>query len=293
VIVILSRRRASQFEKTKMQVVLTVDDVFLRSEWTNGVPTVSSRKLRPEEDLRILDMLKDLQIQTTLFVSGIVAELFPNVVMKLARDGFEIASHGYRHENLVLLKDYRRRQCVEKALDLLEKCIGKKVLGWRSPGLHIDSSIYEILKTTHIRWCSNVELPMRFMRIPFMYKGKMEIPISSVDLRLYENGLSPSRVCQHWLSSLDQKKIFTVIIHPWVQLHNDERRRSLGKFLELASSKEDVRFCKGSDVYEQYLSQRPSLYGAALSTGASIWKRFSGLAQGPLSRARKVFSRYA
>lgn len=288
---------SSQFGESKhpqTQLVLTVDDIFLRNEWVSNVPVLSSKEIRPEEDLRVLEVFEDLHVDATVFVSGIIAELFPEMLHDLAKKGFEIAAHGYRHENFLLLEESERMERLRKAVDLLEKHINGKVVGWRSPGLHADPSLYRLLGKTNVLWCSDIELPLRLKHTPFMYYEKVEIPIASVDLNLYRNGFSPERVKRKWLSCLDQRGgLLTLVIHPWVQLCKEERLRKLKGFLELAQSKEDVTICTGFDVYKQFMSDRRSVYGSALSVVSSLWKRFSNWTQSPLSKALEVFSSHA
>jgi peptidoglycan/xylan/chitin deacetylase (PgdA/CDA1 family) len=275
-------------------VFLSIDDFLLRNEWAGDVPVVSSKDIKPEEDFRVVDLFEDLDISATLFIPGKVAELFPNKLQEVADKGFEVAAHGYLHENLSLLEEVERKQRILGSVDLLEKCVRKEVLGWRSPGLHIDDSLYKILENTHVQWCSNIELPLRFKHVPFMYKGKMELPIASIDLKLYEAGFSPEKVCDKWSSILERKnEIVTIVIHPWVQLKSDERMSSLKQFLEAAASRENVKICAGSDIYKQYASQELSIYGSALSAIARLWKRFSKRAQAPISKTQKVLSQYA
>jgi peptidoglycan/xylan/chitin deacetylase (PgdA/CDA1 family) len=275
-------------------VFLSVDDFLLRNEWAGDVPVVSSKDVKPEEDFRILDLFEDFDISATLFIPGKVAELFPNKLQEVADKGFEVAAHGYLHENLSLLDEVERKQRILRAIDLLEKCVRKEVLGWRSPGLHTDDSLYKILENTHVQWCSNIELPLRFKHVPFMYKGKMELPIASIDLKLYESGFSPEKVCDKWLSILERNnEIVTIVIHPWVQLKSNERMSSLKQFLEEVASRENVKICAGSDIYRQYALQERSIYGSALSAIARLWKRFSKRAQAPISKTQKVLSHYA
>jgi peptidoglycan/xylan/chitin deacetylase (PgdA/CDA1 family) len=275
-------------------VFLSVDDFLLRNEWAGDVPVVFSKDIKPEEDFRVLDLFEDLDISATVFIPGKVAELFPKKLQEVAEKGFEVAAHGYLHENLSLLEEVERKQRILRSVDLLEKCVRKEVLGWRSPGLHIDDSLYKILENTHVQWCSNIELPLRFKHVPFMYKGKMELPIASIDLKLYESGFSPEKVRDKWSSILERNsRIVAIVIHPWVQLKSDERMNSLKQFLEAATSKENVKICAGSDIYEQYALQKRSIYGSALSVITRLWKRFSKRAQAPISKTQKVLSQYA
>lgn len=279
--------------RLKTLVFLSVDDLFLRNEWAGDVPVVSSKEIKPEEDFQILDLLEDFDTPATLFMPGKIAELFPARLKEVATRGFEVAAHGYRHENLSLLKEAERKQRILKSVDILEKCIGKEVLGWRSPGLHIDDNLYRILKETRVKWCSNIELPLWFKHVPLMYEGKMELPIASIDLKLYQKGFTPARVCDKWLSALEKdNEIFTIVIHPWVQLNSADRLHGLRRFLEVATSRENVEFCTGSDIYRQYVSQPYSTYGSMLSAIARLWKQFSRQAQAPLSTAQKVFSQH-
>lgn len=275
-------------------VFLSVDDFLLRNEWAGDVPVVSSKDIKPEEDFRILDLFEDFDISATLFIPGKVAELFPNKLQEVTDKGFEVAAHGYLHENLSLLEEVERKRRILGSVDLLEKCVRKEVLGWRSPGLHTDDSLYKILENTHVQWCSNIELPLRFKHVPFMYKGKMELPIASIDLKLYESGFNPEKVRDKWLSILERNnEIVTIVIHPWVQLKSDKRIGSLKQFMEAAASRENVKICAGSDIYKQYALKERSIYGSALSAIASLWKRFSKRAQAPISKTQKVLSHHA
>ena len=280
-------------DRPKTQIVLTVDDVFLRNEWTDGIETVSSNKIRPEEDSQVLDMLEQMDTNPTLFVCGIVAKLFPERLKELARRSFEIAAHGYRHENFRMLTEPEQKRRIELSWKLLESCINKKVLGWRSPGLHASTTSYRMMKNSNIRWCSNIEVPLFLKHVPFQYHGLVELPIAIIDLKLYESSFSPTKVLQKLLTTLNQRHgILTLVIHPWVQLHKPERLQALRDFLEEARSMEGVAFRNGSDVYEQFASEGASVYGSTLSTVLSLWKQISPLVQGPMSRANRSVLKY-
>lgn len=261
--------------KGETRIVLTVDDVLLRNEWVDDVPTISLDEMKPEEDLAVPNMLEDLNIDATLFVCGRTAELFPDVIKKLS-ENFEIAAHGYRHENFHLLKEPEKRRRTRLSMELIEKCINKRVFGWRSPGLHIDTSLYKSLEDTHILWCSDIEIPLFFRYTPFTYFGKVELPIAIIDLKLYNKGLSLAKVRQHLLSLLDRGgNVFTIIIHPWVQLRNRERLKVLRDFLETAQSSEKVRLSSGLGVYKQFILRENSAYATTLSAVSGLWKRLS------------------
>lgn len=273
----------------KTQIVLTVDDVFLRNEWTDGIETVSSNKIRPEEDSQVLDMLELMDTNATLFVCGIVAKLFPERLKELAGRNFEIAAHGYRHENFQLLNPDEQRRRVEWSLELLEECVGRRVTGWRSPGLHADADFYRMLKNTHLLYCSNVELPLFFKHVPFIYRGKVELPIAIIDLKLHQSGLSLAKIRQKMLATLNQHhETLTLVIHPWFQLQDSERLRVLKDFLEVGQSMDGVTFSRGFDVCQQFLLRGSSLYAAGLSAISIAWKQVSGFVHSPLSKMYRM-----
>lgn len=268
---------------------LTLDDFLLRNEWAGDVPAVSSKEIDSEQDFRILDLLEDFGVIATLFIPGRIAELFPDRVRSVADRGFEVAAHGYKHENLTLLEEASRKEFMVRSVDLLEKCVNKNVLGWRSPGLHIDDGLYRALKDTHVEWCSDVELPLSLKHVPFMFKGKAQLPIASIDLKLYGSGVSPARACDKWLASLQKgHTVFTLVLHPWVQLNKAERLNCLKLFLEKAVTMDRVKFCSGSEIYNRFVLQGSSVYGTVLSSVLNLWKRFSRRAQDPLLKAQKL-----
>jgi peptidoglycan/xylan/chitin deacetylase (PgdA/CDA1 family) len=280
-------------DRPETQILLTVDDVFLRKEWTDGIETISSNKIRPEEDLQVLDMLELMDTNATLFVCGIVAKLFPERLKELARRDFEIAAHGYRHENFRMLTEHEQERRIELSQRLLESCTDRKVRGWRSPGLHASTTLYRRMKKGHIKWCSNIEIPLFFKHVPFQYYGMVELPIAIIDLKMYESSFSPAKVRQKLLESLNQHhSILTLVIHPWAQLRKPERLQTFRDFLEEACSTEGVTFRNGSYVYEQFVSHGISAYGSALSTVLGLWKRVSPRMQGPVSKAHRSALKY-
>jgi peptidoglycan/xylan/chitin deacetylase (PgdA/CDA1 family) len=291
VIQILFEAKSSSLET---QVVVTIDDVFLRNEWTDGIETVSSNKIKPEEDFQVLDILELMNTDATLFVCGIVAELFPERLKELARRKFEIAAHGYRHENFLMLSEAEQKRRMELAKRLLEGCIDKKVLGWRSPGLQTSAALYRMMENAGIRWCSNVEVPLFFNNVPFQYYGMVELPISIIDLKLYESNISPAKVLQKLLANLNRHHIIlNLVIHPWSQLRKPERLQALRHFLEEAHAMEGVSFRNGSYIYQQFVSGGPSIYGSLLSTALGLWKRISPRIRGSVSEAHRTVLKYA
>lgn len=97
---------------------------------------------------RILDALDERGIKGTFFCTGQMAEWFPQVVRLIESRGHEIGCHSYLHTWLNKMTEAECREDTHKSVDLLEQCIGKKVLSYRAPAFSIGESnkwAFEIL----------------------------------------------------------------------------------------------------------------------------------------------------
>jgi polysaccharide deacetylase family protein (PEP-CTERM system associated) len=147
--------------------VLSVDveeyyHALVFQEGTGGVGTgtwPSRVEASMEQVLRLLD---DSSTRATFFTLGEVAAEHPALVRAIAREGHEVACHGYRHVRVDGLTPPAFREDVRRAKSILEDLVGEPVLGYRSPnfsigpreewardilleeGYHYDSSSYPI-----------------------------------------------------------------------------------------------------------------------------------------------------
>jgi len=86
---------------------------------------------------RLLGVLRDTGVRTTMFVLGKFAETFPDVVREIHADGHAVACHGYGH--VEIFKQSRREfaEDVRRAKDILEQIIGERVRGYRAPDFSV------------------------------------------------------------------------------------------------------------------------------------------------------------
>lgn len=80
---------------------------------------------------RYLDMLARHGIKATFFMCGYDAELYPEIMREVLRQGHEIAAHGYQHESYGLGE--REPELLEKTHSILADCTGVAPVGWCSP----------------------------------------------------------------------------------------------------------------------------------------------------------------
>ena len=129
-------------DKPAVQHIFTVDveDYFhvhafertvSRSEWR----AFPSRIVRNVDVL--LELLDEHGVTGTFFVLGWVADVYPDVVRRIANAGHEIASHGWWHRRVPTLAPEEFRAEVRASKELLEDISGEAVLGYRAPSFSI------------------------------------------------------------------------------------------------------------------------------------------------------------
>ena len=258
--------------------LLTLDDLLLRKEWGQNAE-ISNKELNYEQDLEVIDLCHDLQLKATLFTPAIVASKFSKIMRSLSRINFEIAAHGYWHENLRILPYCKKRQLVDMTTESIRKVIGERVRGWRSPKLYIDAGFLRAIRQSEILWCSNMVLPSSLKHFPFINigSGKVEIPIiSSIDYNMYQQGFTSQKVIKKWLHDLEivhnrrAREIFTLLIHPWIHVSCRERIEVLKTFLEKVGSMEGVCCMKCSDVAALLNPMQGSLYSTFLKAATRM-----------------------
>jgi len=111
----------------------------------------------------ILELLDRYEIECTFFVTGEVAELFPNVVRQIARR-HEVSSHGYRHETYNKMNVYKK-DGIRLSKEVLEKITSQKVIGFRAPRFLVSRELYEALAEIGFKYDSSLTCfrPQHFM----------------------------------------------------------------------------------------------------------------------------------
>ncbi|MFQ5534410.1 MAG: XrtA system polysaccharide deacetylase [Sphingomonadales bacterium] len=160
-----------------------------RAEWDN----FPCRVERNTE--RVLGMLADHGAEATFFVLGWVAERYPALVKRIARNGHEVASHGCQHFRVVEQTPEAFRDDVRRAKGLLEDISGSPVRGYRAPSFSIGREnlwALDILAQEGYVYSSSV-YPIRHdlygmpgaPRFAFRPNGRdgfLELPISTVSI---------------------------------------------------------------------------------------------------------------
>ena len=83
---------------------------------------------------RLLDLLDHHDARATVFVLGVVAESFPELVRAIRERGHEVASKGYQHRPIRELNPGSLADDLARAREAIERATGERVLGCRISG---------------------------------------------------------------------------------------------------------------------------------------------------------------
>jgi polysaccharide deacetylase family protein (PEP-CTERM system associated) len=144
----------------------------------------------------LLDLLAEARARATFFVVGEIAEHNPALIRRIAREGHELASHGWDHRRVHHFTPASFRADVLRSKEALEDVSGEAVVGYRAPtfsitretawaldvladvGMQYDSSIYPV---RHDRY----GVPAA-PRTPFLARGErrtiLELPPATLRL---------------------------------------------------------------------------------------------------------------
>ncbi len=127
---------------------------------------------------RVLKVLREYDLPATFFVPGMVAERYPEQIEMLADEGYEIALHGYAHENFGLLSGSEIQEVLEKGVCAVEKVTGSNPVGFRVPEGEMTAELYRKLEQMGFAYSSSMFGDDRpyFTFLQGMGKPLLEIP---------------------------------------------------------------------------------------------------------------------
>ena len=120
--------------------ILTVDVEDWQQSTLDLMLPVSERVVT--NTLRLLAVLSDMNVKATMFVQGMVAEKFPELVRKIVEGGHELASHGYSHTPLFKLTPHQFEEELDRSVALLEGFTDQPIRGFRAPDFSITEDTF-------------------------------------------------------------------------------------------------------------------------------------------------------
>ncbi|TDF97268.1 DUF3473 domain-containing protein [Paenibacillus piri] len=146
----------------------------------------------------LLRLCRETGCKATFFILGCIGEDYPDVVKAIAREGHDVASHGYGHELAYKQTIGEFKADVKKSIDILEDLTGTKVLGYRAPSWSIvESNLHylEVLVELGMRYDASIFPVKTFLYgIPHAPTWIHKPVVNGRELDLYEIPMSVMRI---------------------------------------------------------------------------------------------------
>jgi polysaccharide deacetylase family protein (PEP-CTERM system associated) len=213
-------------------------------------------ELRISESTEIvLDILRTYNVKATFFILGWIAERRPDLVIHIANQGHEIASHGYKHELLHTMDENSIEADIRRSLEILQPLSRNKVIGYRAPSFSITKAAANVLKRMNFEYDASLNdfqfnrrygklttfnkesgMDSNIVKYSVLDNGLIEFPIS---VNTYFNiywplgggycRLSPMWFLKKQLNDVIRKgDIVSIYLHPWEFDPGQPRLKKLG-----------------------------------------------------------------
>jgi peptidoglycan/xylan/chitin deacetylase (PgdA/CDA1 family) len=271
-----------------VRVCLTFD-VDAVSLWTATFRSVSPSEISRGEFgatcavPRVLALLAEKEVSATFFVPAITARQFPDVIKAVGDAGHEIGAHGDLHERTVNLTREEEADVHARSVETLEDLVGRRPLGYRSPGWELSSHTIELIEEHGFAYDSSQMAtdfaPYRARRgdrvedgdwIPGVESGIWEVPPAwELDdfppfftrPPAFVGGWTVAQVEEAWGEEFEYAvgladAVFTLTMHPEV-IGRGPRLRMLGRLIERMREHPDARFLRMGEVAEELEATQP------------------------------------
>lgn len=225
---------------------------------------------------RILKLLDKYQLPATFFVPGDTADRHPFETKAIAAAGHEIAHHGYCHEPPPGLSEAEEREMIERGIDALERQVGVRPRGYRSPAWELSHNTFALLAEYGIEydasqlaadrpyWVHDRGERTDIVEVP----GAWELCDSSLFMFAfspsYLTGLaSPSRAQEIWVGDFDgmygenSDACYVLTMHPQI-IGRHHRLQMLERVIQHILDHDGVWFAQMGQIADDFRSRDAS-----------------------------------
>jgi len=266
--------KAGSADDHRLVVALTFD-FDAESVWLSDKldsPSVVSRGTYGAKEgvPRILKLLSKYNLPATFFVPGYTADRYPDVVRSIANAGHEIGHHGYLHEPPNLLTPEEERKVIKRGLEALERVVGERPRGFRSPSAELSKATFGLLAEYGFEydssqfgadrpyWVEDDGKRTNLVEVPMA----VELTDSCHFMFLYQPivlpGLSsPSKVEEIWRGDFDGAykeggdACFILTMHPQI-IGRHHRMQMLERFIRYMLKHDGVRFVRMGEIADDF-----------------------------------------
>ncbi|MBX9606050.1 MAG: polysaccharide deacetylase [Gammaproteobacteria bacterium] len=118
---------------------------WIGSMKTNNPSMISRGQFGAVAVPRLLKMLAARGIRAGFAIPGHTAYAYPRLVEAIAAGGHEIVHHGWVHENPAAFDEAGERRVLEQGLSALERVVGVRPRGYRSPAWDLSTRSVDLL----------------------------------------------------------------------------------------------------------------------------------------------------
>lgn len=219
---------------------------------------------------RIVELLRRHDVTATFFVTGWVAEHWPDQVRLVVDSGHEVALHSHTHRPLVSLTEVEQRDDLERGLAALD-ALDIEPVGYRAPNWQLTRETLERLPAAGIHYDSSLMDDDRPYVIQADQGAVAELPVhwclDDWEQYCYVPGTgfgsqieTPAKVLELWTAELDAMRetgsLCVVTCHPFLS-GRPSRALVIGRFIEFVRDRGDVELCTAGEVARRALGGTP------------------------------------
>lgn len=155
----------------------------------------------------LLDLFKKEGIKATFFVTGMMAEQYPDLICRIPDEGHELGCHGYTHARFDRMEKEEARLALKQAGEVLRQ-FERKLVSFRAPNLRFPKDYLKLLEDEGFLYDSSFAV----YKPPF-FQGKAESRIIRIPATVTSSFLRlPPKL---FLPLLKHSKAPVVFAHPW------------------------------------------------------------------------------
>lgn len=216
---------------------------------------------------RILNILKERNVQASIFAVGMAIERNPEFAVAAVEEGHEIVGHGHRWIDYQVVPEDLEREYMKRAVNAIERITGKRPVGWMTgrPSVNTRRLIVEEGGFIYDRESLNDELPYwvevdgkPHLSIPYSYEtndkrcNDVAGFVTSEDFFVYMKDAFDVLYAE----GEREPKILTVAVHDRI-MGRPGRAAGFARFLDYILEHERVWTATGEQIARHWIETFP------------------------------------
>ncbi|MGH7848404.1 MAG: polysaccharide deacetylase family protein [Candidatus Binatia bacterium] len=213
---------------------------------------------------RILDILRNEEINATFFVNGRTVDAFPELMKQVMSAGHELSSENWHHQNVTMVTREEEHSDLKRTVDTFQRILGFRPQGFMMPGERPTEDTPRVLVELGYKyWMSFLHEDLPYV----LTVGRGEIVVASYGLAMtdYNGGhpeasANPLELYQLWKDNFDclyeegatYPGFMSLGVHPFLT-GRPFRATVFREFLRYVKSHPGVWFARGIDLANYWL----------------------------------------